>query len=84
MPERIMKKSVLYMVWFGLFSSSCKIWPNVEKATRQLVRRSAETQDAAAAARPPTAAWRGRAVDSDLQHVSQRADRTSRRPQQLH
>lgn len=68
----------------SLFSSSCKIWPDVEKAERQLVCRSAETPDAATAARPPTAAWRGRAADSNLQHLSQWADGTSRRPQQLH
>lgn len=51
------KHIVCSMVW--LFSSSCKIWPNVKKAERQLVCRSTETPDAAAAARPPAAAWRG-------------------------
>lgn len=74
-----------HCVWCGwLVSSSCKIWPHVEEAERQLVRRSAETPDAAAAARPPAAAWRGRAADSNLQHLGQRADGTTRRPQQLH
>lgn len=51
------KRIVYGVVW--LFSSSCKVWPHVEKAERQLVCRSTETPNAAAAARPPTAAWRG-------------------------
>lgn len=74
-----------HCIWCGwLVSSSCKIWPHVEEAERQLVRRSAETPDAAAAARPPAAAWRGRAADSNLQYLGQRADGTTWRPQQLH